>query len=337
MVETVFSDDIRELAGLLGGYPAVYAVADVNVRESVTGPLAGLLERGGVSLRDVFHIRTSERLKTLKTVEHIHRWLIDAGADRDALLLAVGGGITTDLTGFAAATYKRGVKYVNVPTTLLAMVDASIGGKTGCNVGTYKNMCGAFLMPEFTFICPPLLKTLPAPVFTAGVAEMLKTFIIGDAGAYRETVEMNIAGQLRGVRKGIPDTLVSDITPLVRRAAEIKAGIVERDFRESGERRLLNLGHTFAHAIECLSAGRTSHGHAVASGMIMAAEMSEEKGIARPGLAAGLKRDFRRAGLPVTCRWSREDLTDVIRTDKKAAGGVVHYVLIEEIGRTAVI
>lgn len=326
VVNLIFSDRLCDVTTALKKYPAVFVVADRNLRKFVTEPLVEAMAEDGVAVRAVLNIRTSERRKNLCSVQKIQKWLVECGADRNALVLAVGGGITTDLAGYAACTYKRGVKYANIPTTLLAQVDAGIGGKTGCNIGGYKNMSGVIRQPEFTFICPALVKSLSWELFTAGYAEMLKTFIIGDARAYEQAVRSEN---------------FENLPALIRKAALIKAGIVEQDEFESDRRRVLNLGHTFAHAIEYKSAHSLfhrgiSHGHAVAMGMIMAAQLSEEEGLAQKGLAAKMEEDFRRSGLPVDCPWTREELRRISLTDKKAEGGKVNYVLIEEIGKVTV-
>lgn len=321
-IEILYCNGPEDIAERLKGYPAVFVVADRNIRNMVAEPLIEACAEVGVALRGVLYIRTSERRKTFRTVQNIVRWLIEAGAERDALVLAVGGGITTDLVGFASCIYKRGVKYANVPTTLLAMVDAAIGGKTGCNVDGFKNMAGVIRQSEFTAINPDYARTLPWEIFSAGYAELLKTFIIGDADAYRQAV----------------DTEDFDCLPeLIRKAAQIKASIVEQDEFEGGLRRVLNLGHTFAHAIEYKSAHSLlhrgiSHGHAVAIGMIMAARMSEREGISEPGLADMMTADFQKVGLPVECPWSEESLQEIIKTDKKAKGGKVSYILIKKPG-----
>ena len=327
-INIIYSDNFAPLADELQRYPAVFFVADRKVNKYVTEPLIDFCAEKGVAVRGVLNLKMSERLKTFATVVRIQRWLIGAGADRDALVVAIGGGVTTDSVGFAASTYKRGVRYANVPTTLLAQTDASIGGKTGCNIDGYKNMCGTFLLPEFTFVNPRFIRTLPWKEFISGYAEMLKTFIIGDAQAYNKAVE--------GF-KFDADTDFDTLEGLIRRCAEIKASIVERDFMECGERRILNLGHTFAHAIEYKSAHslfhrRTSHGQAVATGIVMAAQLSEQEGIAKKGTADGLMEDFLRIGLRVDCRWNREDLADIIAKDKKSKNGTVQYVLIRNIG-----
>lgn len=326
LVNLIFHENPAEIAVALKQYPAVFVVADRNVSRYITEPLVEACAEKGVAIRAVLNIRTSERLKTMKTVEKIHRWLIKVGAERNALVLAIGGGITTDLAGFAACTYKRGVKYANVPTTLLAQVDAALGGKTGCNIGGYKNMAGVICQPQFTFICPDYVKSLPWDIFSAGYAELLKTFIIGDAAAYRQAVDTEN---------------FSNLPELIRKAARIKARIVESDPFESGARRVLNLGHTFAHAIEYKSAHSLlhrgiSHGHAVAMGMIMAARLSEAKGVASPGLAQAMEEDFNKVGLPVVSPWTEQELLPIISSDKKAEGGKVNFILIEQIGKVVI-
>ena len=351
MAVVEFSNDITRLAELLKSYPAVFVVADKGVKRYITEPLIETCAENGVALRGVLDIAVSERKKNFGSVEKIVRWLVDVGADRDALVLAVGGGITSDLAGFAACIYKRGVRYAVVPTTLLSQVDASVGGKTGCNVGGYKNMAGIIRQPEFTFVNTDYLRTLPWEEYLSGYAELLKTFIIGDAAMYREAVSSTDPG---------------DLAKFVRRAVEIKSEIVSRDEQDFGERHLLNLGHTFAHAIESLSAGcclrkavvgekaccgltcrPVPHGLAVAMGIIMAARLSEEQGVATqrredggaaaPSLADTLAADFSAVGLPVECPYGEDELAEAIRRDKKASGGALDYVLICEIGKCEIV
>ena len=315
-------------------------------------------------------IETSEESKTIATVLEIEKWLLETGADRDALLLAAGGGITTDMAGFAASIYKRGIRFAFIPTTLLSQVDAAIGGKTGVNFESYKNMIGVIRQPDFTYICPDVLATLPARDFRSGAAEMLKTFIIEDGGNYEKAVKVlseiassGIPSQEPGqpaaeVKAGISDGLAGQpaaevkadtsdglagqpaanasisahqkaLQELISAAAAVKAGIVSRDQFESGERRKLNLGHTFAHAIEWKARATGSditHGEAVAIGMIQAAKLTDR------ALAAKLKADFTKAGLPTELPFPLEDLGAAMQKDKKAEGGKVHFVLIRTIG-----
>ena len=276
----------------LSSEPEVYVVYDRNVAWVVKDfPWKAL------------PIETSESRKTLETVEGICRWLVEQNASRSALILAVGGGITTDMAGFAASIYKRGIRYANLPTTLLSQVDAAIGGKTGVNLDGYKNMLGAFRMPEATFISADVLRTLPQRELRSGLAELLKTFLLADGKAYETAL-------LHGVTQ-----------ELILKAARIKEDIVGRDPFEKGERAKLNLGHTFGHAIEHASAGSIPHGEAVAMGIILAARLGESLGISTIGLSRGLKADFEAAGLPTDCPYPLETLKDAMAKDKKALGG----------------
>lgn len=288
----------------------------------------------------------------MQTVLDICKWLLVNDADRNALVLAVGGGITSDMAGFAASIYKRGVRYANVPTTLLAQTDAAIGGKTGVNLENYKNILGVIRQPEFTYICPQVLESLPYRDFVSGSAELLKTFIIDNSdNNYEKAVEVlsDIHGSIDHGRAIAAHS--AELQRLVSAAAAIKAGVVERDEFEHGERRKLNLGHTFAHAIEWESlsvAGKSlnvkeiSHGEAVSMGIILAARLSERYYSTRTGidnnssgyksLSDRLQQDFTRCGLPTDCPYPMESLAVAIRRDKKAENGIIHFVLIHGLG-----
>lgn len=292
---------ITDVTGYLKGYPAVFVVADRQVKSSAEQvvkaheeqKLEGTLPHpSNLLLLDV-----SEENKSMSTVLEICKWLMDNDAGRNALLLAIGGGITTDMAGFAASIYKRGIRFAYVPTTFLSQVDAAIGGKTGVNFENYKNILGVIRQPEFTYICPEVLGTLPYRDFLSGAAELLKTFIIDNTGNnYEKAVEVLSEIHESIDRKQAIALHLAEIEELAAAAAKIKAGIVERDEFECGERRKLNLGHTFAHAIESVSMSRhngsmsrhngsmsghngaksgVTHGEAVAMGMIMAAKASE--------------------------------------------------------------
>ncbi len=278
-------------------------------------------------------LSASEAGKTMDTVLDICRWLLSEGADRNALLIAVGGGITTDLCGFAASIYKRGIRFGFIPTTLLSQVDAAIGGKNGVNLDGYKNMIGVIREPEFTIICPALLETLPSREWLGGSAELLKTFIIDNSdGHYEEAVEMlsHHSKDPLSHSRACPGNLIPA-------AARIKERIVAEDLYEKGLRRHLNLGHTFAHAIERLSEGRISHGEAVATGIILAARVSERTGLAEAGLEDRLRTDFRAVGLPVDCPFPSEALEDAMQKDKKAAGDKVNFILLRRIGEVVTV
>ena len=310
---------LGEVGKHLGGYGNIFIIHDRNV--------GGIVERLGVQAQGIFPIEATEERKTLATVLEIEEWLLEKGADRKAFVLGVGGGITTDLVGFAASVYKRGVRFGFIPTTLLSQVDAAIGGKNGVNLDSYKNIIGV--------ICPEPLETLPYPQILSGAAELLKTFIINNKGnEYERAVNMlmNIHAQ---ASEGSAEASIREYSQtfreLIAAAANVKAGIAGRDPNERGERRLLNLGHTFAHAIEKNSGETVPHGMAVSMGIILAARLAESLGLT-DGLSERLEADFTACGLPVECPYSVDTLADAMKKDKKADGAFVHFVLPLGIG-----
>lgn len=343
----ISGETVLEVADAVKGYPRVYVVADEAVR-NIAEHISCAVFNSSVDIEDeILFLHASETDKDLSTVMEICRWLLDKGADRSALLLAVGGGITTDMAGFAASIYKRGIRFAYVPTTLLSQVDAAIGGKTGVNFDHYKNILGVIRQPEFTFVCPEVLETLPYWDFLSGAAEMVKSFIIDNtSGNYERAMEL-LSGIHRCADKSVAVKAArKELSSLISAAAAIKAGIVERDEFEQGERRKLNLGHTFAHAIEW--AARTdgrdiSHGEAVAMGTILAARVSERhyagkkelsfvESTRETSLSQKLANDFKQCGLPVECPYPLSVLASAIGKDKKAENGKIHFVLIHSIG-----
>ena len=311
---------LREVVKHLGGYGSIFIIHDRNV--------GGIVDRLGIPAQGIFPIEATEEGKTLATVLEIEEWMLEKGADREAFVLGVGGGITTDLVGFAASVYKRGVRFGFIPTTLLSQVDAAIGGKNGVNLDSYKNIIGVIRQPEMTFICPEPLETLPYEQILSGAAELLKTFIINNEDGESERA-VNMLGDLHA-RTAVRE-YSETFRELIAAAAKVKAGIAGRDPNERGERRLLNLGHTFAHAIEKNSGEAISHGMAVSMGIIMAARLAEFLGLVT-GLAEHLKADFAACGLPVKSPYSIETLADAMKKDKKADGAFVHFVLPLGIG-----
>lgn len=332
------------LMAALGQYKHIFAVADGNVldKSSFLRSMADGLAARGIP---VLTINASEQGKVMDTVLEICTWLLENGADRDALVLAIGGGITTDMTGFAASIYKRGVSFAYVPTTLLAQVDAAIGGKTGVNFDKYKNILGIIRQPEFTYLNPHVLQSLPRRDFLSGAAEMLKTFIISDNGNYAKACDYISSD----------NNDIASLEDLVEAAARVKAEVVSCDQFEKGRRRLLNLGHTFAHAIETLARRRAeemtpsqagsqapeydiTHGEAVSMGIIMAARLAEavsaekEDIMVEKGLAATLEADFRACKMPVDCPFTIEEMAPIMTKDKKAEDGIIHFVLPLSIG-----
>ncbi len=336
---------ITDVAGYLERCPVIYIVADRHVAhfaekvvKSLTGGKADCKCEDPIS-PELLLLDTSEEDKSMQTVMEICKWLLDNGADRNALLLAIGGGITTDMAGFAASIYKRGIRFAYIPTTFLSQVDAAIGGKTGVNFENYKNILGVIRQPEFTYICPEVLETLPYRDFLSGAAELIKTFIIDNAGNnYEKAVEVLSEIYESIDRKQAIALHLAELEELAGAAARIKAGVVERDEFEQGERRKLNLGHTFAHAIEWEARAAKkdiSHGEAVAMGIILAAKASERyygQEVADQSLSAMLTRDFSRCGLPTECPFPLESLSGAMRKDKKAENGIVHFVLIRTLG-----
>ena len=278
----------------------------------------GILEAWGCP---VLWLHASEQEKTLATIERLTAQLLDLQADRDTMLIGVGGGITTDITGFLAGIYKRGLRFGLIPTTLLAQVDAAIGGKNGVNFDRYKNIVGTFRQAEFVYIDTDFLQTLPPRELRCGAAEMLKTFLLADAAAYAEAVA-TFSGPHP---ERVPEHLV-------RRACEIKLSLVEQDPEDHGVRQLLNLGHTFGHAIEKCST-QYEHGEAVAIGIVMAARMACEKGLLRPEDADRIREDIVACGLPVEPPVPEEDLKKAILQDKKRSGSTLKFVLPEAIGK----
>lgn len=301
----------------------VFVVYDRNVES-----LALKIAKGRPSLAIV----ADEIHKNMDSIVLICRWLLEQGADRDAVIYAVGGGVTTDMVGFAASIYKRGVSYVNYPTTLLSQVDAGIGGKTGVNLDAYKNILGVINSPAQTRILPESLETLPDRELRSGAAEMLKSFIIDNRnGNYEKAVSV--------LSEDRPSLYA--LSPLIEAAADVKRRIVEQDPYEKGLRRLLNLGHTYAHAIEWYqhsiqTSNPMTHGEAVAAGMIKAARISANMGIADKALVTRLEADFRACHLPTELPCPEDALEKALWKDKKAENGKIHFVLIKSIGNVIV-
>lgn len=270
---------------------------------------------------DLVTFPAGEPHKTLRTVEKLYGRLLRAGAGRGATIVALGGGVVGDTAGFLAATYMRGLTLVHAPTTLLAMVDSSIGGKVGVDLPEGKNLVGAFHQPRLVVADTGTLKTLPADQFVAGLAEVVKAAVIGDPDLF--------------------DHLESQgwepIAWVIQRAIAVKVAVVEEDPHESGHRAVLNLGHTFAHALEVLSDYVLPHGHAVSVGMVIAARVAVEVGLCRPSLERRIGGLLAGLGLPVT--WAGADPEAVLAAmahDKKRRAGRLRFVLPVRLGQVVV-
>jgi shikimate kinase/3-dehydroquinate synthase len=285
------------------------------------GLLARALEAAGFC-PTMIEIPVGEQYKTLDTVRFLYHRLISAGLDRRSAVIALGGGVVGDIAGFVAATFLRGVPFVQVPTTLLSMVDASVGGKVGVDLPEGKNLVGAFKQPEMVLVDPLTLSTLPSEEFRAGLAEVVKHSVIGAPELFRQMED----------RRG-----PASLTALIADAVRVKIEVVEEDPFEEGRRAVLNLGHTFGHALEQLSGYRMRHGEAVSIGMAAAAHLAVELGRCKVETAHRLIDLLDRLGLPVKIEeYSAEALYQAMGTDKKRAAGQLRFVIPEDIGRVVV-
>lgn len=315
----------REIAKL-GKFSSIRVVSSAKVWRVIGKSVqlgVGVKNRGAVHLMD-----DRESVKNLRTVEWLTRDLLKGGADRKSLLIAVGGGVVGDVAGFVAASYLRGVALVHVPTTVVAQVDSSIGGKTGVNLPEGKNLVGAFYPPRLVLSDPDALRTLPEREFRGGLAEIIKHAVIADAEmfAYLEKNMEKVESRNRAT-----------LEYLIPRNVAIKARVVARDERESGLREILNFGHTFAHALESVTHyKRYQHGEAVAWGMMAAALLGHEVGVTRADDVSRIVSLVRRMGpLPPWPRVPARALLEAMRSDKKTRGGKLRFVLTPRIGRAA--
>ena len=270
-----------------------------------------------------------EAYKDWSTLNLIFDHLLATGCDRKTVLFALGGGVVGDITGFAAACFMRGVPFVQVPTTLLAQVDSSVGGKTAINHPLGKNMIGAFYQPQRVVCDLDTLRTLSDRELSAGLAEVIKYGPIADA-EFLGWIERNL--------DALRARDAAALAHAVRRSCEIKAAVVGQDERENGLREVLNFGHTFGHAIEVgLGYGQWLHGEAVGCGMVMASELSVQMGLMPAEFVDRMTRLIARAGLPVSGpRLGADRYLELMRIDKKAYGGEIRFVLIEALGRAVV-
>lgn len=271
-----------------------------------------------------FVFEAGEKNKNLNTVQQLYEVLIQNGLDRKSILIALGGGVVGDLTGFAAATYLRGIEFIQVPTTLLAQVDSSVGGKTGVDFMQYKNMVGAFHQPSLVYMNFSTLRSLSCEQFTCGIGEVLKTGLICDKKFY---------DFICASKDEITDFHLDVISKMVRRCCEIKAGVVERDPKEQGERALLNLGHTVGHAVEKLMDFHLLHGQCVGIGIISAAYISLKRGLLSEQEYKNIREGCDSFGLPLSVKGlNAQDILDATKKDKKMENGTVKFILMNRIG-----
>lgn len=323
----------QEIAAL-GRRKRVFIVSDDHVAGRYLAPLKASLDAAGFRYEAAV-LPPGEASKSFGVLEQLVGQMLDANLERGELVIALGGGVIGDLTGFAAGIVKRGVDYVQVPTTLLAQVDSSVGGKTAIDTPQGKNLVGLFHQPVLVLADTAVLDTLPARELRAGFAEVLKYGLIGDA-KFAEWVAAN--------SDAILNKAGAERRQAIARSCHMKARVVEADERESGTRALLNLGHTFAHAIEACAgySGKVLHGEAVAAGCVMAFDLSERMGISPKGDADRVRGWVRQAGLPASFAdlpeigASEDDLIELMKQDKKAADGKLVFVLARGIGKAFV-
>jgi 3-dehydroquinate synthase len=320
-------------AGLLGkpelliphfAYPRAAVVSNETVFPLYGERIMQTLKNAGIDAFAVV-IPDGERYKTWETLDTIFDALLARAFDRKSTLVALGGGVVGDLAGFAAATYQRGVPFIQIPTTLLAQVDSSVGGKTAVNHARGKNMIGAFHQPGLVLADTGTLDTLPDKELRAGLAEVFKYGLIRDAHFFA-WLEDNLEKLLARDTQALAQAIL--------RSCEIKAAVVAADERESGERALLNLGHTFGHAIEtALGYGQWLHGEAVAAGMLMAAELSHKRGHFSHDALQRARKLLQRAGLPLNPpAIPAAKMLQLMQIDKKNEGGHIRLILLRDIG-----
>ena len=299
--------------------PGAHAVvvADSNVLPLYAEPVVRSLGAAGFPAA-AFEFPAGEENKRLSTIETMYRAFAAARLTRSDFVVALGGGVTGDTAGFAAATWLRGIKFMQIPTSLLAQIDSSIGGKTGVDIPQGKNLVGAFHQPSLVLIDPDTLNTLPPAFFADGMGEAVKHGCI----------------KSRALFDFIRDTDVrDDMEHMIAENLKIKRAAVEKDEFDNGERMLLNFGHTFGHALEKLHGYRgLSHGQAVGVGMVMMAKCGEKAGLTEPGTSDEIASVLRKYGLPA---WDPADVSDIVETamlDKKSRGGVIRLVMLKKIG-----
>lgn len=318
-------DSLGEMMAVRNLRSPVVVGTDENVQSYyLTRALKSLEESDFIT--GMVTIPPGENFKTMATVTQLWQAFLSYRVERSSTVLALGGGVVGDLVGFAAATYLRGVPWVSIPTSLLAMVDAGLGGKTGADLPQGKNLVGAFHPPRLVLVDPELLTTLPQVEFINGMAEVVKHGVIGDPGL------------LLHCRKNISQFEQGELFELLNRAIAVKVGIIEEDPYEQGIRVVLNYGHTVGHGLELASGFRLRHGEAVAIGMVVEAEIAEAIGLAENGLAQAIGDILQSLGLPISIpnRLHRDAITQAMRRDKKTAGNQLKFSLPVRIGKVEV-
>jgi 3-dehydroquinate synthase len=325
-------------SGVLGGLPRllsreyrgrkIFVISDFTVQRLYGRTLLkGLLEEGFDALSLDF--RPGESSKNAATVFALHGELLAHGVRRDSVIIALGGGVVGDVAGFVAATVLRGIRIVQAPTTLLAQVDSSVGGKNGIDHPLGKNLIGSFHQPSAVYIDPDLLRTLPAREFRNGLAEVVKI---------AAALDPRLFARLERVARRLHRGAGKELTVMIRRSVALKAAVVEKDEREAGIRKILNLGHTLGHAVELQSGFSLRHGEAVAIGLVEEARIAAAMGFLDARAAHRVERLVKLLGLPTRFprRMDRKRFLSALSADKKSEGDTQKYVLLRGIGRSIV-
>ncbi|MEE8348453.1 MAG: 3-dehydroquinate synthase [Acidobacteriota bacterium] len=328
LIEAGLLNQVGELLEHRGTHPRIFMISNSHVFQLYGEDLGRQLSDQGYQVDSVL-IPDGEQHKHLKTVEQIYTDLISQLADRSSTVIALGGGVTGDIAGFAAATLFRGIPYIQIPTTLLAQVDSAVGGKTGVNHPLGKNMIGAFYQPDLVCIDTDTLSSLPAREFQSGLYEVVKYGLICDPEffSFFET-------HLKDIHSQIPSVLEE----VVCRCCEIKAQITSQDEKENDVRRILNFGHTFGHALEAVTQyQRFTHGEAIAWGMLVETHLSRLQGLLDASTGDRIMQTIHRIGkLPPLDNISVESLLEAMKRDKKHQGEKIIFVLLEAIGSTVI-
>jgi 3-dehydroquinate synthase len=292
-------------------------ITDSTVSELYLSPVLESLRASGFDTIS-YAFPQGEGSKNLSTLSDILEYLAENGLTRSDIVVALGGGVTGDMAGFAAGVYQRGIRFAQIPTTLLAAVDSSVGGKTAVDLKAGKNLAGVFMQPISVVCDTDTFKTLTPEIFADGAAETIKYGVLTDKELFYKFDTGNIA-------ESLPE--------IIAKCVLIKGALVEKDERDTGDRRFLNLGHTMGHAIEKLSGYTFPHGHAVAVGMVMITRAGEKMGLTKPGTSDEIARILKKNNLPVSSPFDAEELYLAACGDKKRMGGNITVIMAEEIGK----
>lgn len=302
-------------------------ISDTNVSKHYLNEVKELLENK-CALVETFIIQAGEQSKNLNTVSSLYEHLIESKFDRNDILIALGGGVVGDLTGYAAATYLRGIRFIQLPTSLLAMVDSSIGGKTGVDFNAYKNMVGAFHQPDLVYINLKTLYTLSDSQFNSGLSEIIKHGLIKDFDYYE---------WLKENQTKIKEKDIDILKEMIYKSCIIKKEVVELDPTEKGERALLNFGHTIGHSVEKLMEFSLLHGECVSIGIVAASYLSLKRGSITKEQYEDIVHTLKNFHLPVTIsNLDTKEVVDVTKIDKKMEAGQIKFILLDQIGKAVI-